>query len=102
VKYVVLFFALIGCGLAYVRYEKPDLWNSLLQQVLTSSQAAPSDNDTSTNSATAPAPEPPKPILITPYATNYINPDHVHDVEQPPQPVRSTNADGNPAAPQSP
>jgi len=110
-KYFFLILVAMACGLVYVRSDQPNLWNqwvktlnlppSLAIDTASSAMApVPSDHAPSA-SATYPAtaPEQATPILITPSATNYINPDHVHDVPQPLQPNAAANSNSKAPAP---
>ena len=102
-KYAVLLLILMGCSLAYLHSEQPDLWNKLVKSVglptwTVASPTSVASDSTSDTPATPTSVMPAQPEYITPYETNYINPDHVHQVEQPPQPSASTNQPGNPPA----
>jgi hypothetical protein len=102
-KYAVLLLILMGCSLAYLHSEQPDLWNQLVKSVGLPTWTVASPTSVASDS-TADAPgtpgsvRPVQPELITPASTTYINPDHVHQVEQPSQPSASTNQPGNPPA----
>jgi hypothetical protein len=97
-KYFLGILVLIGCGLAYVRTEEPHVWNGYLTAMkvpetnasgaLNSTNDATSDSDS--NSAPAPAANA-QPVIISPDSTNYVNPDHVHQVDQPGTVPTATN-----------
>ena len=87
-NYLLLLIMLIGCGLVYVRFEQPKVWNDCLADLkapedksAVAAGASSTDDDAQTNAP----PPPPKttPTIISPDSTNYINPDHVHAVDQP-------------------
>jgi hypothetical protein len=94
-KYLALLIVLVIGGLAYVRFEQPQTWNDYLDVVDTTLKA-PSAPDATNSAPVEPAPQvaakPTAPEIISPDSTNYINPDHVHTVQQPDQPSASTNA----------
>jgi hypothetical protein len=107
-KYAILLLILLGCGAAYLRSEQPNVWNQLVKMANLPSLAVPGSSASSSlagtdsdgtpgDSSTPPHVVPVQPELITPSQTNYINPDHVHEVEQPVQPSASTNQAGNPS-----
>jgi hypothetical protein len=99
-RFVFLLLVAAACGLAYVYYQQPVLWNQWVKQfnlppslaIATPSAGTPTATSDNTP-ANPPAPDASQaqPIMISPYATNYINPDHVHPVEQPTQPNPTTN-----------
>jgi len=109
-KYAILLLILLACGAAYLRSEQPDIWNQLVKTVNLPSLAVPGSSaslagtdgtnpdGTPGDSTSPPRVVPVQPELITPSQTNYINSDHVHEVEQPVQPSASTNQAANPPA----
>jgi hypothetical protein len=110
-KYFFLLLILVICGLAYVRSEQPKIWNDCLAALKAPEDSSPTSPisappvaaapiatasvtpppvtappvataDVPTGPATSP---PTRPEIISPDSTNFINPDHVKQVEQPAQ-----------------
>jgi hypothetical protein len=94
-KYVALFLVLIIAGLAYIRFEQPQMWNDYLSQIDEALKApeGPAGAGTASNQAPPPpAPGPPTNVYISPDSTNYLNPDHIRPVQQPGENPAPTNA----------
>jgi hypothetical protein len=68
---------------------QPKTWNEYVDKLRAPEEAAATATTGSDGSSTD-TPPPVKherPTYISPYATNFINPDHIHPVEQPGQPA---------------
>jgi hypothetical protein len=99
-KYFVLLLVLIIGGLAYVRFEQPQMWNDYLlisyNALKDPATANGSTTDPDATSGSSPAAVPPKTqTFINPDTTNYLNPDHVRPVQQPEQAPASNSAPAN-------
>ncbi len=94
-KYVFPLVVLIICAVAYIRSQQPKIWNDCLA-AMQSPQPTPSTTTDVPPPAVVvdaapitapPVVAPPKTVVvISPDSTNFINPDHVRQVEQPAQP----------------
>jgi hypothetical protein len=94
-KYFFLVLILVACGLAYVRSEQPKIWNASIDSLAalkvpedasTASSIGASPGATSDVAAGPVTPHSTAQEIISPDSTNFINSDHVKQVDQPTQP----------------
>ena len=102
-KYLYGLLIIVACGLAYIRFEQPQDWNTYLDDLKvvvsptekSATGAVPSANASTANKALANTPTNPEPVttaeFISPNSAKFTNPDHVRQVEQPAQPNSNTS-----------